>query len=332
MNPEDGPGSERDGTPEYYLSIVVPLYNEEESLHPLWQAIESVLPRIPGPTEVLFVDDGSTDRTLAILRELQESGAPVRILKLKRNFGQTPAMAAGLDCARGSLVVTLDGDLQNDPGDIPLLLAEIDKGCDLVCGWRKDRHDSFLTRVLPSRIANWFIRQITGVKIHDNGCTLKAFRSEVVRHLNLYADQHRFIPAIAAGHGARVVEIPVNHRSRQYGTSKYGIGRTLQVIFDLVTLRMCTRFASRPAHWFGIMSLPFLFLGALFATATVFNSLKLISVVDFDFNTMAQSVLPSTSFLFFYLAFHLISLGFLSELFLKVSDHKITEIIDVGGI
>ena len=183
------------------VSLVVPLFNEEESLRPLWEAIARVLPRIEGPTEVIFVDDGNTDGTCALARRLKDEGAPVRLLKLKRNFGQTPAMAAGLDHARGRVVVTLDGDLQNDPADIPELLAEIDRGHDLVCGWRKDRQDTYLTRILPSRVANWIIGRITGVRIHDYGCTLKAFRSEVVRHLNLYADQHRFIPAIAAGHG-----------------------------------------------------------------------------------------------------------------------------------
>ena len=315
-----------------FLSLVVPLFNEEESLRPLWRAIAAVLPRIPGPTEVIFVDDGSTDDTFKILKELKAEGHPIRILKLKRNFGQTPAMAAGLDHAAGRVVVTLDGDLQNDPADIPLLLAEIEEGCDLVCGWRKNRKDTYLTRTLPSRIANWLIGRITGVRIHDYGCTLKAFRSEVVRHLNLYADQHRFIPAIAAAHGARVKELPVKHHPRRYGVSKYGIGRTLQVLFDLLTLRMCTRFASRPAHWFGVLSVPFLIMGVIFALATVVNSMQLIRFGYLEFDSAAQSVLLSTAFLFFYLAFHLITLGFLSELFLKVSDHKMTEILDVGGI
>jgi glycosyltransferase involved in cell wall biosynthesis len=282
---------------------------------------------------VIFIDDGSTDATFAILKELKADGAPIRVLRFKRNFGQTPAMAAGLDHARGRVVITLDGDLQNDPADIPRLLDEIDNGYDLVCGWRKNRQDRFVTRVLPSRIANWIIGQITGVRIHDYGCTLKAFRSEVVRHLNLYADQHRFIPAIAAGHGAQVKEIPVNHHPRRYGRSKYGIGRTLQVLLDLVTLRMCTRFAARPAHWFGVLGVPFLVLGFFFALATVVDFVELFGFKSSDFiEIAAQSVFPSTSFLFFYLAFHLISLGFLSELILKVSDHKMTEIIDAGGV
>ncbi|MBN2492817.1 MAG: glycosyltransferase family 2 protein [Planctomycetes bacterium] len=330
MSLADRPDPGREGAPN--VSIVVPLYNEQDSVGPLWTALAAVLPRLPGPTEVILVDDGSTDATGAILKRLRAEGAPIRILKLKRNFGQTPALAAGLDRARGRIVVTLDGDLQNDPADIPRLLAEIDRGYDLVCGWRRDRHDPFLTRVLPSRIANWLIGRITGVRIHDYGCTLKAFRSEVVRHLNLYADQHRFIPAIAAGHGARVSEIPVRHHPRRFGASKYGIGRTLRVLFDLVTLRMCTRFAARPGHWFGVMSLPFLGLGVLTALATAVNATKLIRLGDLDFEYAAQTVLPSTSFLLFYLAFHLISLGFLSELFLKVSDHKMTEILDVAGV
>lgn len=313
------------------LSIVIPLYNEEESLRPLWDAIRAVLPQLP-TTEVVFVDDGSSDSTPDILAELKATGAPIRALMLKRNFGQTPAMAAGFDHARGRIVVTLDGDLQNDPEDIPRLLEEMDKGYDLVCGWRKNRRDTYLTRILPSRIANWMIGRITGVRIHDYGCTLKAFRSEVVRHLNLYADQHRFIPAIAAGHGAQVKEIVVNHHPRRYGTSKYGIGRTFKVMADVVTLRMCTRFASRPAHWFGIMSVPFFGMSVVFGLATFLNLLELIRFGGLDVGYEAQTVFPSIAFLFFYLAVHLIALGFLSELFLRVSDHRMTEIIDAGGV
>jgi glycosyltransferase involved in cell wall biosynthesis len=249
--------------------VVVPIFNEVENLLPLHGAITHALAATGRSHEIVFVDDGSTDGSAHRLLELRSMDARVRVIRFRRNFGQTAAMSAGFDHARGDVLVTLDGDLQNDPADIPRMLDELSsgdggQGFDIVCGWRKDRHDSFLLRYLPSLIANKLIARSTGVRIHDTGCTLKVYRAWVVRSLFLYSDMHRFIPALAAGAGARVGELPVRHHPRRYGRSKYGIARASKVFFDLMAVKMIVQFSAHPIRWFGVMSLP------LFIAATAF--------------------------------------------------------------
>jgi glycosyltransferase involved in cell wall biosynthesis len=233
------------------LSIVVPVFNEEENVEPLIREIHSVLAPLESQFEIVAVDDGSRDGTFAALSRLYGEEPALKVVRLKRNFGQTAALAAGLAHARGEVVVLMDGDGQNDPADIPALLEKINEGNDLVAGWRFNRQDPFLNRRLPSMIANRLISWTTKVKLHDYGCTLKAMRREVAKDLRLYGEMHRFIPAIAYERGAQVVELKVNHRPRLHGTSKYGISRTLRVVLDLLTVKFLSSYSTRPAHVFG---------------------------------------------------------------------------------
>jgi glycosyltransferase involved in cell wall biosynthesis len=238
------------------LSIVIPVYNEVENVRELHQQLTAALDPLGRPYEMLLVDDGSTDGTLPALLAIERDDPRVRVLRLRRNFGQTAAFSAGFDHARGDVIVTSDGDLQNDPQDIPALLARLDEGYDMVCGWRRRRHDSF-SRVLPSRIANGLISWSTGVHLHDYGCSLKAIRAEVVKGLRLYGEMHRFIPAVASWMGVAVTEMEVNHRPRTRGRSKYGLGRTLRVLLDLFTVKFLLAYGTRPAHFFGKLGLAF---------------------------------------------------------------------------
>jgi glycosyltransferase involved in cell wall biosynthesis len=240
--------SQQDG----YLSIVIPLFNEEENIRELddkLKELDSVLDR---NYEIIYVDDGSTDRTYSILKDLIQKNSHVRLIKFRRNFGQTAAFSAGFDYSRGKIIVTMDGDLQNDPADIPKLLSKIDEGYDVVSGWRIKRKDKFFTRRMPSIIANALISRVTGVKLHDYGCSLKAYRSEVVHNVKLYGELHRFIPALAKWIGIQVAEIPVNHYPRKYGRSKYGLGRTIKVLLDLLTVKFLLDYSTRPIHIFGL--------------------------------------------------------------------------------
>ncbi|NER24636.1 MAG: glycosyltransferase family 2 protein [Symploca sp. SIO1C2] len=237
------------------VSLVVPIYNEVESLPQLIKAITSVLTSTQLSYELICVDDGSTDGSAQLLKEHALTYPNLRAVLLRRNYGQTAAMAAGFDYARGHAIVTLDGDLQNDPIDIPILLAKLSEGYDLVSGWRQNRQDKALTRLLPSLIANWLIGQITGVKIHDYGCSLKAYRSELVADMNLYGELHRFLPALAFIEGARITELPVRHHARRHGYSKYGLGRTFRVLMDLLTVLFMRKFLTRPMHVFGLLGI-----------------------------------------------------------------------------
>jgi len=237
------------------VSLVVPIYNEVESLPQLIKAIASVLTSTQLSYELICVDDGSTDGSAQLLKEHALTYPNLRAVLLRRNYGQTAAMAAGFDYARGHAIVTLDGDLQNDPIDIPILLAKLSEGYDLVSGWRQNRQDKALTRLLPSLIANWLIGQITGVKIHDYGCSLKAYRSELVADMNLYGELHRFLPALAFIEGARITELPVRHHARRHGYSKYGLGRTFRVLMDLLTVLFMRKFLTRPMHVFGLLGI-----------------------------------------------------------------------------
>jgi glycosyltransferase involved in cell wall biosynthesis len=238
------------------LSVVVPLYNEEGSLPHLVDQLLSALRPLPQSFELVLVDDGSRDGTPALLRDLAERVPELVAVLLRRNYGQTAAMAAGFDNSHGSVIVTLDGDLQNDPADIPLLLRHLEEGhLDLVSGWRHQRQDAALSRLLPSLLANRLIGRVTGVKLHDYGCSLKAYRREVVSDLNLYGELHRFLPALAFIEGARIGEVQVNHHPRRWGRSKYGIDRTFRVLMDLLTIWFMKRFLTRPMHGFGFMGL-----------------------------------------------------------------------------
>ena len=233
------------------LSIVIPLYNEEENVEPLMRELEGVLEPLEKTYEIVAVDDGSKDRTFSALRNAREISAKLKVVRLKRNFGQTAALAAGLAYAQGEIIILLDGDGQNDPADIPDLIKTLEEGYDLVSGWRFKRHDPFLRRRLPSMIANCLISWTTKVKLHDYGCTLKAMRRDVAKNLRLYGEMHRFIPAIAYERGAQITEVKVNHRPRLRGQSKYGISRTLRVVLDLLTVKFLSSYSTRPAHIFG---------------------------------------------------------------------------------
>jgi glycosyltransferase involved in cell wall biosynthesis len=237
--------------------VVIPVYNEVESVPHLLEAIAQVLRTEGLAYEIVAVDDGSTDGTTALLKRLAQHRSDLRAVLLRRNYGQTAAMAAGFHHAQAPVIVTLDGDLQNDPADIPNLLAKLEEGYDLVSGWRKHRQDAALTRLLPSKLANGLISKVTGVALHDYGCSLKAYRAELLADMHLYGELHRFLPALAFIEGAKIAELPVNHHARQFGASKYGLSRTFRVLMDLMTIYFMKRFLTRPMHafgWFGLIS------------------------------------------------------------------------------
>ncbi len=245
------------------LSVVVPVYNEIESIPMLLQAIATALEPSQIHYEIVCVDDGSKDGSDQLLRQHTQQSPQLKAVLLRRNYGQTAAMAAGFKHATGRIIVTLDGDLQNDPADIPMLLAKLEEGYDLVSGWRKSRQDDALTRLLPSKIANWLIGWVTGVKLHDYGCSLKAYRAELIADMNLYGELHRFLPALAFIEGARIAEMPVSHHARRYGQSKYGLGRTVRVLMDLFTIAFMKKFLTRPMHVFGLLGLGSMGLGTI---------------------------------------------------------------------
>jgi len=243
------------------LSVVVPVYNEAPNVEALVHELRATLDRLTLTAEVVLIDDGSTDETFALLVAAAAADPRFRLVRLRRNFGQTAALAAGLDHATGSIIVTMDGDLQNDPADIPQLVAALDAGADVVNGWRRDRKDPFLSRQLPSIVANAIIGATTNVRIHDYGCGIKAFRVEIAKSLKLYGEMHRFIAAIAGDLGANVTEIPVNHRPRLRGTSKYGLSRTIRVVLDLLTIKFLSGYSTRPIHVFGFFGMIATLLG-----------------------------------------------------------------------
>lgn len=253
------------------LSVVVPLYNEEDSVRPLYESIRSVLDNLSVDGEMVFVDDGSADSTFSKAAEIADADPRLRVVKFRRNYGQTPAMAAGIDLARGRIIVTMDGDLQNDPRDIPEFLKKIDEGFDIVVGWRFERQDKLVSRKIPSKIANWLIAKVTGVPIKDNGCSLKAYRADVIKHVPLYSEMHRFIPAMASLAGPRIAEIKVRHHARKFGESKYGLSRVYKVLLDLLTIKMIATFSARPLKWFAMLSAPFLVLSTLMVVWVFFG-------------------------------------------------------------
>jgi len=304
VNPQSpGPGS-----PD--LSVVAPLFNESENVRPLVDWILQALETYAGVFEVILVDDGSRDDTWTQIRAAA-ADPRVRGLRLGRNVGQTAAMMAGFDHAHGRVVVSLDGDLQNDPRDIPALIAKLDEGYDLVCGWRRQRQDKLLLRKVPSWIANRLIRRLTGVPITDNGCSLKAYRRDLLNRISLYAEQHRFIPALSASVGARITEMPVRHHARRFGESKYGISRTVKVLVDLLTLKMITTFRSRPLVGFALAALPAV------GVSLVFGAMWLFSLTHFGADKAEALVFPGAGLLSIGVAFYLFMLGLVAEVALS---------------
>jgi glycosyltransferase involved in cell wall biosynthesis len=289
------------------LSIIIPVYNEEENVEPLLNEIKSAVEPLGKRYEIIMVDDGSKDRTFEILARLHRQEPRLRVVKLKRNFGQTAAMAAGLAHAEGNIIVTMDGDGQNDPDDIPPLLEELEKGNDLVSGWRFCRQDSFISRRLPSTVANRLISWTTQVKLHDYGCTLKAMRSDVAKNLKLYGEMHRFIPAIAYERGARVAELKVNHRPRLHGTSKYAVTRTLRVVLDLLTVKFLISYSTRPSHIFG--SIGVISGGVGFVIAIYLTFEKFWRGV-----TIGNRPLLLLAVLLIFIGFQFITMGLLGEM------------------
>ncbi len=292
-------------TPESF-SVVVPVFDEEDNAEPLVRGIVEASRPIGIPFELVVVDDGSRDRTLPRLREMVDRVPELVVVALRRNFGQTLALQAGLDRARGDAVVTMDGDLQNDPRDIPRLLEGLSRGADVVSGWRKDRQDTLILRKVPSWIANRLIRLVTRINIHDQGCSLKAYRAEVIRGLDLYADMHRFIAILTMPLGATIAEIEVSHHARTAGTSKYGISRTFKVLADLFTIQMLTWFRERPMRWFTLMGIPFFFVSIAAAVLALVSGTSTVVPA-------AVALLAGTSFLACLL------LGLLAEFVLATS-------------
>src|ERR1700751_2713774 len=237
------------------LSLVIPVHNEERSILPLYDRLTAVLEKLRKPYEILFVDDASTDRSFDLLANLVETDARLKVIRLRRNFGQTAALSAGFHEAKGKTIIAMDGDLQHAPEDIPALLAKIEEGYDIASGWRKDRVDNAITRKIPSRIANWMMKRASGVELHDFGTTFKAYRAEVLKDVNLYGELHRFIPALASFYGARVIEVPIRNVPRAAGDSHYGIGRTFRVLFDILTIKFLLKYFTGPMHFFGVLGL-----------------------------------------------------------------------------
>ena len=296
-----------------HISVIVPVFDERESLPALHEEIARALESMGEPWEVIYVDDRSGDGSLEILVDLWRHDAHVRVVQFRNRSGQTAAMSAGFDEARGDVVVTLDADLQNDPADIPGMVAQLRMGFDVVAGWRKSRQDGFILRRLPSIVANRLIAFVTGVRIHDTGCTLKVFRRELVEKLPIYAEQHRFLPAMSARSGARVTELVVNHRPRRFGASKYGISRATRVALDLLTVKMISSFSRSPLQYFGFLTLPFALLLLAFLGA------GLSSDRPIGFDSRWGSVVLLMFMTFFMACVYFIMLGLLAELVVKVS-------------
>lgn len=292
------------------VSIVAPIYNERDNIGPLYEQVQMVAAKL-GDYELIFVDDGSTDGSRALLEQLAAADHRLKVVQFRRNYGQTAAMQAGLQHASGQVVVTLDGDLQNDPADIPMMVARLDEGYDLVHGWRKHRHDALVTRRIPSKIANWLISRVTGFPIHDLGCTLKAIRRDIALELELYGEMHRFIPILAHQRGARCLEVVTRHHPRRFGKTKYGLSRTLRVLLDLITVKYLLDYFASPMKLFGMIGIGCGAVGAGSATATLL--MKWLGGVDMTGNPLLLltilSVMVSVQFL---------SLGLLSEVSARI--------------
>ncbi len=289
------------------ISIVVPVYNEEENVEAVYAAISSALQDMRCSYEIVMIDDGSSDGSFGVLTRLAAHDANLKVIRFRRNFGQTAAMSAGFDHAKGDVIIPMDGDLQNDPADIPRLMEKIHEGFDVVSGWRRDRKDTFVSRKIPSLIANALISRQTGVHLHDYGCTLKAYRREVLDGINLYGEMHRFVPALASQFGAKVTELPVNHFPRLHGVSKYGISRTLRVILDLMTVKFLMAYSTKPIQLFGKWGVYTILAGCLTGAMTLY--MKLFE----HFSMNRNPLLILTAFLLF-MGVQFIVLGLLGEL------------------
>ena len=300
------------------LSVVIPVYNEETNIKILIPQVKSVLDKIKKTYEIILVDDGSSDGTFKTLKKLAEQDPNIKLVRFRRNFGQTAALSAGFDLARGKVVIPMDGDLQNDPEDIPRLLEKMEEGYDVVSGWRENRKDRFLTRKLPSYLANKLISITTRVHLHDYGCTLKAYKKEILDGIQLYGEMHRFIPALASWMGVRVAEIKVNHRPREYGNSKYGLSRTIKVLLDLINVKFLLSYSTKPLHLFGS-------IGLFFMACSLF-----LLIVSLSFKFTYHTLLSNNStfllsIIFFLVGIILICMGLLGEIMVRMyyeSQHK----------
>ena len=295
----------------FQISVVIPVYNEWKSLEKLNKELALVLDKIGKTYEILFIDDGSTDASLETLKDIRKKNKKVKVISFRKNFGQTAALSAGFDNAQGEIVITLDADLQNDPKDIPKLLKKMDEGYDVVSGWRKERKDPYFTRTIPSRVANWLISKVSGVALHDYGCTLKAYKKEIVKEIKLYGEMHRFIPAIAVTIGASIGEVEVKHFSRKYGKSKYGVGRTFRVILDLFTVKFLLSYQTRPIQLFGGVGFLFsLFGGGIF--------LRLVYERQILNRALADRPLFLVSILFILVGVQLLTTGLMAEMIVRL--------------
>jgi glycosyltransferase involved in cell wall biosynthesis len=298
----------RSETPIHY-SVVVPFYNEQENIPTLYMKITEVMDSIGEPYEMVFVDDGSKDNTYKVLSEIYEHDRRVNVVRLRRNFGQTPALKAGFDFARGEIVISMDGDLQHDPEEIPLFIEKIEEGYDLVSGWRYQRKDHWLMRQVPSRIANWMMAKLSGIDLHDFGTTFKAYRREILQEIQLYGELHRFIPALASSTGARIAEVPISNPERKSGQSNYGIGRSVRVFFDLIIVKFLLDYSTRPLQFFGMLGLA----GA--GAGTILGTILLAQKVFWHQNLMTEhGPLLLLSIALFVSGIQFVSMGLLGEI------------------
>lgn len=289
------------------ISIVVPVYNEQDNVEAVYAAISSALRAMDRSYEIIMVDDGSSDGSYRLLTLLASEDPALKVIRFRRNFGQTAAMSAGFDFASGDIIIPMDGDLQNDPADIPRLIEKIHEGYDVVSGWRRDRKDTFVTRKIPSMLANALISRLTGVHLHDYGCTLKAYRREVLDGINLYGEMHRFVPALASQFGARVTELPVNHFPRLHGVSKYGISRTLRVVLDLMTVKFLMAYSTKPIQLFGKWGIYTMLAGVGTGATTIYMKM-------FDHLSMNRNPLLIVTAFLLFMGVQFIVLGLLGEL------------------
>lgn len=306
-----------------YLSVVVPFFNENENLVRLWEKIHSALLKIAKPYEVIFVDDGSTDGTREKMRDLAREYPQLRIILFRANFGQSSAMAAGFEATRGDIVVAMDGDLQNDPSDIHKVVEKLEQGYDVVSGWRKNRKDKYIARKLPSKIANKIVCSVTDVKLHDTGCSLKAFRGDLLRRIALYGEFHRFIPALLRMEGAHITEIPVNHHARAFGTSKYNITRTFRVIMDLTTIRLLMKHLVNPLSFFA----NFAIVSALGGTISFFASMWILFLPQQ--NSPNVNILLTLTVLLWATSFQFLCLGLVGKMIVNTGDFRFTRLDSV---
>jgi glycosyltransferase involved in cell wall biosynthesis len=302
--------AEQSVSPEPELSLIIPVYNEEESLDRLYERVTESVTELGRSWEVIFIDDGSSDRSFELLERLAARNTRVKVVRFVRNFGQTAALAAGIDFASGKVIIPLDADLQNDPCDIVRLLDKLDEGYDVVSGWRKDRQDEYFTRLIPSWTANKIISMISGVRLHDYGCSLKAYRREVIKGIKLYGEMHRFVPIYATWMGAKVAEIPVTHHARQFGQSKYGINRTIKVVLDLATVKFLSSYATKPIYVFGTAG-----IFSMIISVAAFFWMVVLKV--FYKTSFIQTPLPVITTMFFMLGIQFVLMGLIAELLIR---------------